>query len=57
MYVALLLWFNIFPGLNFIFVCLKLVNVHYHAPKQRKIKYNIAISHFTLVCVLFFIFG
>ena len=55
MYVALLLWFNIFLGLNFIFLCLKLVIIHYHTPKQRKIKFEPRHSHLSLctrVCLI-----
>ena len=33
-----MLWFNFILGLNFIFLCFKLVIIHYHTPKQRKIK-------------------
>ena len=35
-----MLWFNFFLGLNFIFLCLKLIIIHYHTPKQRKIKFE-----------------
>ena len=55
MYVALLLWFNIFLGLHFIFFCLKLVIIHYHTPKQRKIKFDPQHSHLSLcirVCLM-----
>ena len=30
--------FIFFLGLNFIFLCFKLIITHYHTPKQRKIK-------------------
>ena len=48
MYVALLLWFNIFLGLHFIFFFLKLVIIHYRTPKQRKIKFDPQHSHLSL---------
>ena len=35
-----MLWFSFFFGLNFIFLCLKLIIMHYHTPKQRKIKFK-----------------
>ena len=35
-----MLWFNFFLGLNFIFLCSKLIIIHYHTPKQRKIKFK-----------------
>ena len=33
-----MMWFNFILGLNFIFLCLKVVIIYYHTPKQRKIK-------------------
>ena len=33
-------WFNFVPGLNFIFFCFKLIVIHYHTLRQRKIKLN-----------------
>ena len=37
-----MLWFTFFLGLNFIFLCLKLIIIHlYHTPKQRKIKFKL----------------
>ena len=40
-------WFNFILGLNFIFLCFKLINIHYHAPKHRelKIKPRIKLNH------------
>ena len=35
-----MLWFNFFLGLNFIFLCFKLIIIHYHTQKQRKIKFK-----------------
>ena len=35
-----MLWFNFFLGLNFIFLCFKLIVIHYHTQKQRKIKFK-----------------
>ena len=31
-------WFNFILGLNFIFLCVRVIIIHYHTPKQRKIK-------------------
>ena len=49
-YVMHMLWFNFFLGLNVIFLCLKLIIIHYHTPKQRKIKFkprkNWTTTHF-----------
>ena len=37
-----MLWFNFILGLNFIFLCFKVIIMHYHTPKQRtKLNYNI----------------
>ena len=33
-----MLWFNFIRGLNFIFFCFKIIIIHYHTPKQKKIK-------------------
>ena len=33
-----MLWFNFILGLNFIFLCFKLIIIHYHTLKQKKIK-------------------
>ena len=35
-----MLWFNFILGLNFIFLCFKLIILHYHTPKQRKIEFK-----------------
>ena len=35
-----MLWFNFIPGLNFVFLCFKLIIIHYHAQTQRKINLN-----------------
>ena len=35
-----MLWFNFFLGLNFVFLCLKLIIIHYHTSKQRKTKFK-----------------
>ena len=42
-----MLWFNFILGLNFIFLCFKLIIIHYHTPKQRKIKFKprIKLNH------------
>ena len=41
------LWFNFILGLNFIFLCFNLIIIHYHTPKQRKIKFKprIKLNH------------
>ena len=54
-----MLWFNFILGLPFIFLCFKLIIIHYHTPKQRKIKFkpriklnhksNITIMHTTFL--------
>ena len=33
-----MLWFNFSLGLHFIFLCLKVIIIHYHTKNQRKIK-------------------
>ena len=38
------LWFSFILGLNFIFLCFKLIIIHYHTPKQRKIKFKPRIN-------------
>ena len=40
-------WFNFIFGSNFIFLCFKLLNIRYHTPKQRKIKFKprIKLNH------------
>ena len=42
-----MLWFNFILGLNFIFFCFKLIIIHYHTQKQRKIKFKprIKLNH------------
>ena len=35
-----MLWFNFILGSNFIFLCFKLIIIHNHAQKQRKIKFE-----------------
>ena len=35
-----MLWFIFILGLSFIFLCFKLIIIHYHTPKQRKIKFK-----------------
>ena len=42
-----MLWFNFILGLNFISLCFKLIIIHYHTPKQRKIKFKprIKLNH------------
>ena len=49
-----MLWFNFILGSNFIFLCFKLVIIHYNTQKQKKTKFepriklnhNIYINHF-----------
>ena len=45
--VLYMLWFNFILGLNFIFFCFKLIIIHYHTQKQRKIKFKprIKLNH------------
>ena len=42
-----MLWFNFILGLNFIFFCFKLIIIHYHTQKQKKIKFKprIKLNH------------
>ena len=42
-----LLWFNFIFGSNFIFLCFKLIIIHYNTQKQRKIKFEprIRLNH------------
>ena len=35
-----MLWFNFILGLNFTFLCFKLITMHYLTQKQRKIKFK-----------------
>ena len=39
-----LLWFNFILGLNFIFLCFKVIIIHYHTPKQKEIKFKPSIK-------------
>ena len=41
------LWFNFIRGLNFLFVSFKLIFIHYHTQKQKKIKFKprIKLNH------------
>ena len=45
--IILMLWFNFILGLNFIFLCFKLIIIHYHTQKQREIKFKprIKLNH------------
>ena len=38
--ILCMLWFSFILGLHFIFLCFKLIIIHYHTPKQRKIKFK-----------------
>ena len=42
-----MLWLDFILGLNFIFFCFKLIIIHYHTPKQKKIKFKprIKLNH------------
>ena len=42
-----MLGFNFILGLNFIFLCFKLIIIHYHTQKQRQIKFKprIKLNH------------
>ena len=35
-----MLWFNFILGLKFIFLCFKVITIHYHTLKQREIKFK-----------------
>ena len=35
-----MLWFNFLLGLNFVFFCFKLIIIHYHTQKQKKIQFK-----------------
>ena len=45
--ILYMLWLNFILGLHFIFPCFKLIIIHYHTPKQRKIKFKprIKLNH------------
>ena len=58
-----MLWFNFILGLNFIFLCFKVIIIHYHTPKQRlkkfkpriKLNYNIYINvSYTLYSLIYY---
>ena len=51
-----MLWFNFMLGLNFIFLCFKLIIIHYHTPKQREIKFKprIKLNHNIATSLLYF---
>ena len=56
-----MLWFTFFLGLNFIFLCLKLIIIRlYHTPKQRKIKFKLRkkLNHniYNIQCSILFQF-
>ena len=42
-----MLWFNFFLGLNFIFLCFRIIIIHYHNLKQREMKFKprIKLNH------------
>ena len=42
-----MLWFKFILGLNFIFFCFKVIIIHYHTQKQKKIKFKprIKLNH------------
>ena len=48
------LWLNFFLGSNFIFLCFKLIMIHYHIQKQRKIKFEprIKLNHKSVCHIL-----
>ena len=53
-----MLWFNFILGLNFIFLCFKLIIIHYHTQKQREIKFKprIKLNHNIVETVIKFFF-
>ena len=50
-----MLWFNFILGLEYIFLCFKLIIIQYHTPKQRKIKSKprIKLNHNTYNAIAF----
>ena len=54
-----MLWFNFILGLNFIFFCFKLIIIHYHTPKQKKIKFKprIKLNHNRYIAFLSYVAG
>ena len=42
-----MLWFNFILGLNYMFVCFKVIIIHYHTQKQKKRKFEprIKLNH------------
>ena len=51
-----MLCLKFFLGLNFIFLCFKLIIIHYHTTKQRKIKFKprIKLNHNSYISYHFF---
>ena len=45
------LWFSFIVGLNFIFFCFKLIIIHYHTQKQKKIKFKPTIKLNHNICI------
>ena len=39
-----MLWFKFILGLNFLFFCFKVIIIHYHTQKQKKIKFKPSIK-------------
>jgi len=39
-----MLWFNFILGLNFIWLCFKLIIIHYHTKKQKEIKFKLRVN-------------
>ena len=54
-----MLWFNFILGLNFIFLCFKLIIIHYHSQKQRQIKFKprIKLNHNIYDKVLYYLWS
>ena len=52
-----MVWFNFILRLNFIFLCFRLISIHYYTPKQREIKFEprIKVNHniYTKTIIIF----
>ena len=46
-------WFNFILSWNFIFLCFKLINVHYHTPERRELKIKPRIKFYQHIYCIF----
>ena len=53
-FIVFLLWLNFILGLNFIFLCFRLILIYYHTEKQRKIKFEPRITYMYPASRVFF---